>query len=180
LNRGKKWLYYPLGGSWIAEKDWGIHIKTRDVSIIGTDKHGAEGHKLRHAIIDRFKDRLGVWGRGYNPMQSKYEALATYRYSIVVESIRMDDYFSEKLIDCLSVGTIPIYWGSPSVYVRFNPHGIIPFDNVDQLAYILEQQADRNYFDENRLYIQENVISAMQYMCAEDWIHKNYAFLFSG
>jgi hypothetical protein len=80
----------------------------------------------------------------------------------------------------LSVGTIPIYWGSPSVYVRFNPHGIIPFDNVDQLAYILEQQADRNYFDENRLYIQENVISAMQYMCAEDWIHKNYAFLFSG
>ena len=115
LNRGEQWLYYPCGGSWIAPSQWGMQHKTKSISLIVSEKTKAPGHKLRREILEKYGDRLDVYGRGVRPVESKVEALRDYRYSIVVESIRLDGYFSEKLIDCISQGTVPIYWGDPAI-----------------------------------------------------------------
>lgn len=177
LERGEKWLYYPLGGSWIDPRDWGIRRKTRMVSVIGTEKQRAPGHQMRHEVIKRFGEKADVWGRGYKPVSSKYEALSPYRYSIVVESIRLDDYFSEKLIDALCLGTIPIYWGSPTIADHFDMDGIIPFRDIDELDNILQSISWEDY--KGRVgAIEHNWMEARKYRCAEDWIHLHYPFLF--
>jgi len=35
-------------------------------------------------------------------------ALTPYRYSVVIENVREPGYFSEKLVDALLCGTVPI------------------------------------------------------------------------
>lgn len=106
-------FYYSLGGSWINVEHWGNHEKYKCVSIILSDKNTLKGHKFRHRIVELFEDKIdAIFGKGINPVESKFTALAPYQFSIVVESCQDPGYFSEKLIDCISVGTIPIYWGS--------------------------------------------------------------------
>jgi len=47
--------------------------------------------------------------------KSKYETLSQYRFALCFESMVMPGYMTEKLFDCLFVGTIPIYLGAPDV-----------------------------------------------------------------
>ena len=117
-----------------------------------------------------------VYGRGYNPIESKFEALAPYRYSIIVESGRFDYYFTEKLIDCLSVGTIPIYWGCPSIWEFFSLSGIVPFLTIDDL--LLLDSLTCEYYKTRTIAIKRNLELAKQYRICEDWIFENYGRIF--
>ena len=172
-----KWKFYPYGGSWIAFDQWGMHEKTKNISIIASDKNTSEGHKLRHEIIRKFGDQIDVYGRGYNPIKSKFEALAPYRYSIIVESGRFDYYFTEKLIDCLSVGTIPIYWGCPSINKFFNLNGILDFERLCELKWIMPVASESTY-DRFWEAIEDNLKCARKFAICEDWIWNNYPELF--
>jgi hypothetical protein len=49
--------------------------------------------------------------------RDKLETLSKYRYSVVIENSQ--EFLSEKLIDCILAGTIPIYVGPPT-----HPFGI--------------------------------------------------------
>jgi hypothetical protein len=54
-----------------------------------------------------------------------------------VENCKEDNYFSEKLIDCLLCGTVPIYWGAPDISEYFDTRGMIIFNNLDEFMNIL-------------------------------------------
>lgn len=47
--------------------------------------------------------------------KSKYSTLSQYHFAIAYENFRIRGYITEKLLDCLFVGTIPIYWGEPEI-----------------------------------------------------------------
>ena len=101
--------------------------------MIYSNKIMFEGHKLRHHIANNIKD-VDLFGRGTpNPIDNKEESLVDYRYSIVIENSKTDNYFTEKLIDCLAVGTIPIYWGCSNLNDYFNLEGIITFNTLEEL-----------------------------------------------
>jgi len=174
---GQPFKYYPFGGSWIADENWGLWGKGRKVSIIVSEKDTSIGHKLRHNIVGRFRNDVRVFGSGYKPIKSKIEALADFRYSIVVESWRGDWYFSEKLIDCLSVGTIPIYWGCPSIRNFFDDAGIIPFEDIDDLYQILDLIGEKDYKRRTGA-VKRNLEKAKKYRCAEDWLFEKQPELF--
>lgn len=46
---------------------------------------------------------------------SKYEVLSRYQFCLCFENMAMKGYVTEKLFDCLYVGTIPVYWGAPDI-----------------------------------------------------------------
>ena len=95
----------------------------------------------------------------------------------MIESCRFDYYFTEKLIDCFATGTIPIYWGCPSIGSFFDQMGIIPFRDLDELKTILMSISKHDY--ESRLSaMYSNLIKAREYMVVEDWIYKNHRELF--
>ena len=175
VKEGKNYLYYPQGGSWIKQEDWGMKEKTKEVSIIASAKRDAPGHKLRHKVIDLLapKYNIDVYGHGYNPVDSKLEALSDYRYAIIIENCRMRSYFGEKLIDCMSVGTIPIYWGCPNINSFFDSRAILPFSRFCDLEEILSG-VDLFF---NR-YGKNNIEASKSFRIVEDWLWNNYRFLF--
>ena len=56
-----------------------------------------------------------------------------FYFSVVIENIRADYYFSAKLINCFVHGAVPIYWGAPSIADYFNISGVIVFETVQQV-----------------------------------------------
>ncbi len=159
------WLLYHYGGSWIHPSEWGMRPKTKEVSIIASEKETTIGHILRRRIADSFP--LDVFGRGYNEIESKATALKPYRFSVVVESSRMNDYFSEKLIDCLSMGTVPIYWGCEAVDDIFDPGGIIRFQSIRELQTIVAMLSKFSY-EARSSAILRNIRTARRYRICED------------
>jgi alpha(1,3/1,4) fucosyltransferase len=53
-----------------------------------------------------------VW-KGSVP--SKLDALGDYTFSLVFDNSILNGWVTEKIFDCLVVGTIPIFWGAPDV-----------------------------------------------------------------
>ncbi len=175
----KKWKFAPFGGSWIKFDQWKLHKKTKDISIIASSKKTTPGHKLRHKIIDDYGVYIdGIYGDEYELIDAKLWGLAPYRYSIIVESCQQNFYFTEKLIDCLAVGTIPVYWGCPAIGNFFNVDGILSFETDDELRRILGGVSSQDY----RMRVdavKENMELAKQFRIAEDWIYINHKELFS-
>ncbi len=139
--------------------------KTKEVSIIASEKATTIGHILRRRIADSFP--LDVFGRGYNEIESKATALKPYRFSVVVESSNMNDYFSEKLIDCLSMGTVPIYWGCEAVDDIFDPGGIIRFQSIKEFEDMLPTLSAFRYYARTDA-IKRNIEIARRYRICED------------
>lgn len=168
--KNKGWLYYAKGGSWIDHAAWGQREKNRKCSILLSPKNTMPGHKLANIIAKEFGHNIDVFG--LHGTATKMEALADYQYSVVIEAERTEGFFSEKLIDCISVGTIPIYWGDPSISKIFNMDGILAFDDLDDF----EQLGNFIYdiFPNQHKGINDNIRIAENYRIAEDGIWINH------
>jgi hypothetical protein len=159
----------PIGGCWISEDDRKIHIKNKKLSIIASNKKQLDGHNLRHNIIKNIKN-IDVFGSGYNPIENKIIGLQNYQFSICVENCKKDYYFTEKIIDCFITGTIPIYWGCPSIGDFFDIGGIITFDNINELKEKINLLSEDEY--EKRMdSIIENFKRSQKYLVADNLLY---------
>ncbi len=175
LSLGVNFKFYPHCGCWIKPEDQLIHNKTKLLSIVASAKTQSSGHKLRHESIKSSIDNninLDVYGRGYNTINYKLDAFKDYAFSIVIENSKTDFYFTEKLIDSFITGTVPIYWGCPSISNFFNLDGIIIFNDVEDLVSNLNDLSLEKY---NSMLpaIKENFEKAKDFLIAEDWIYNN-------
>ena len=158
---------------WIKTKDHKIYEKSKKLSIVASAKRMTHGHVLRHQIIQYFNNDIDIYGRIYNPIEYKLDGLKDYAFSLTIENTKKDYYFTEKLIDCFMTGTVPIYWGCPSIGNFFNTDGMIIFDNINDLQKILDGLSFEKY---NNMIdaIADNFEKAKEYLIAEDYIYKNY------
>ena len=159
----------PFGGCWIDDFDWAIHPKTKNFSIIASAKRQHPGHRQRHQIIAGAGGHIDVFGGGYNPLKDKIDGLRDYRFHFCIENIKRDYWFTEKLIDCFVTGTIPLYWGCPSIGDFFNTDGMICYDEVKELPPILQSCNDDLYLSKMDA-IEENFELAKQFRLAEETI----------
>jgi len=110
-NHPKQTKFMPFGGSWIQKNNQLIHKKSQMCSMIYSNKKSQIGHQLRHTIASTIQG-VHLYGEGANnPIKIKDVGLMDYMFSIVVENVQLEGYFTEKIIDSLLMGTIPIYWG---------------------------------------------------------------------
>ena len=175
LSGYKTAFTYPLGGCWIDKP--AIYPKTKKVSMILSEKTGATGHKLRHEIMKKFPNDIDFYGKGIKPIENKLEALQDYQFSIVVENCQRDAYFTEKIIDCFMTGTIPIYWGCPSIDRFFENEPVtLPFCDLAILEMILAHIVRYDPIKDKAQCEQkiiQNCKMAQQYTITEDWLWTN-------
>ncbi|MBE9064943.1 glycosyltransferase family 10 domain-containing protein [cf. Phormidesmis sp. LEGE 11477] len=100
--------------------------KTKLLSVVCSNKTRLEGQRERLAFVEALKvalgDQVDVFGRGFNRVNDKAEALASYKYHIALENNRHDHFWTEKLADAYLGGTFPIHAGCQNLSEYF-PQG---------------------------------------------------------
>jgi len=165
----KRFQFCPWGTTWIPEESRIIHPKTKKVSAIFSEKNWTEGHILRHKIVDRFKSVIDVMGRGYRSIDSKLEGLSEYRFNFAIENTVFDIQFTEKIMDCFTTGTIPIYWGTKKISSIFDLSGIIPVNDIEDVARIIDI-LNEEYYNDHLPSIRKNFEIAKDYLYPEKHI----------
>ncbi len=168
--------FAPYGGIWIDRQHWGMKDKTKLVSMLYGSKLSTDGHKLRHSIASAIGDDFGIdyYGhRGqataYGP-ETKLLVLGDHMFSIVGETCRENNLFTEILLDCFAVGTIPIFWGAPNIGTYFNINGMLVFETVSELLLILNRLST-NLYRTMLAAARENLALAKRYAVTEDWMY---------
>lgn len=73
----------------------------------------------------------------------KLEFLRQYKFTIAAENSLVDGYTTEKLIEPLMMGSVPIYWGNPSLAAEgdFNPGAMVLVDkeNIEKAVREVER-----------------------------------------
>lgn len=105
--------------------------KTKLLSIIVSNKRFTKGHRQRYAFAQFLKNKLGdqidVFGID-KPLEDKWDAIAPYKYHIVIENAAVADYWTEKLADAFLGESYPIYFGAPNIAKYFSPDTLTSID----------------------------------------------------
>ena len=157
----------PHAFTWCEERN--VFPKTKNWSIIASSKTEAPGHKLRHAIVEMYQGHLNVFGIGYNKIKSKNEGLNDFRFSFAIENVKVEGYWTEKIVDCFATGTIPIYWGANSVSEYFLEEGIVRIKDEFDLSIYVEE-----FYNSKIDIVRENFNRAINLPLPEDYIYLNY------
>lgn len=169
LKLGPEFVYCPPAANhtWVVNR--GLHNKTKLISMVSSGKNMCEGHKYRNYLMETFKTRfsnIDYYGRSFNPFEKKEDVLNDYYFSITIENEKYSNYYTEKLMDCFSTGTIPIYYGTPELSKMFNQDGVIILNNnfdVSQLSADL-------YFSKIDA-IKENYEKCLSHQTSDDFIY---------
>lgn len=70
-----------------------------------------------------------IGGRG--DQKQKIDFISQFKFTIAAENSKYDGYTTEKMIHPMSVGSIPIYWGSDRVTEEFNEKAFV---NANKLS----------------------------------------------
>jgi hypothetical protein len=174
LELNPKFDLLPIGGCWIDNNDQKIYEKNKLVSYISSTKNfGAPGHKLREDVRKSINNKVDSYGKGHNDIEYKLDGLKDYMFSIVIENSKFDYYFTEKIIDCFITGTIPIYWGCPSIDKFFNKDGLFIFNTIEELQEILSNINEEVYFSKINA-IRENFNLSKKYTIADNLVFEKF------
>jgi hypothetical protein len=124
-------------------------------------------------VIPEFKFVDYTGPLGYIDYVPKLDTLKDYHYAIHIENQKVDDFFSDKIIDSFLTGTIPIYKGTNNIGKYFDKRGIITFDTEEELLDILHNLKTDFYY-KNMDAIAFNFNEAKKYVSPDDWILKTY------
>lgn len=162
-------FFYSIAcaASWIQDRQ--VYEKSKLISMICSDKSYTPGHRKRLEYLEKFKDKVDLYGRGFNEIDVKEKGLSDYMFSIAIENACYETCFTEKITDCFATGTIPIYYGCRGVVKYFNEDGIIFLDddfNIDSLT--------ENLYYSKIDAVRENFEIVQNFPVAEDYIYQNY------
>lgn len=145
-----------------TEEDFKVYPKTKLLSAISSNKAEVPGHVTRLNFIYKIKQRLDLYGRGFNEIENKLEGLKDYMFSVAIENTTATNCFTEKIQDCFLTGTIPIYYGPKNIGEYFDMDGILTFNTQDELNSILDSLNEDLYYSKMEA-IKRNYNRALSY-----------------
>jgi len=172
-------IFFKFGNTWFTSEQYAAeHIKKFQVSHLCGKLLKTYGHSIRHEILNREKEIqipkkfFDVYGDRYNiedARKGKAEVFGDSMFGIAIENTSHNGYFTEKIIDCFLLKTIPLYWGCSNIGTFFNEAGIIKFANADELIYITNNLGENTYTSKKDV-VEENYQLALQYLDYEKTI----------
>lgn len=155
-------IFFPFGTCWVPLDEQKIYNKTKFLSIISSAKRNLPGHQLRHNVMSSIGFKMDIYGRCCNYIENKADALRDYKFNICIENLQHPNWFTEKIIDCLRTGTVPIYWGCPNIGDFFNTKGLIIVNSLEEIIDVVNNLSDDDYT--SRLeFIKENFDTSLNY-----------------
>lgn len=93
----------------------------------------------------RFRNNIG------GAVVDKKKFQSEYKFAIAFENTSYNGYCTEKLMEAFVAGTVPIYWGDPSVIKDFNPDSFINAHDFNSFDEVVERVKEID--NDNTLYI---------------------------
>jgi hypothetical protein len=148
-NNDKAILFHSSGARpWI--KHYESPNKAFSVSALvgGKDEPRMTGYALRHELWyaqwrittpkDFYLSSHSVWRKvdykGQKVLGNDKTPLFDSMFHIAIENIPIQDYFTEKILDCFRSYTVPIYVGCKNIEDYFNIDGIIRVNSLDEIV----------------------------------------------
>lgn len=137
-----------------------IEEKKNRVSWVTSNASEKPGHKLRMSFKDFLNNKafeFDLYGRGFTPIDDKFDAIYPYKYSIAIENYSCDDYWTEKIADCFLSWTIPIYYGAKNITKYFPEKSMILIDpnNPEKSLDVISEAISSDLYRERISYLQE-------------------------
>jgi hypothetical protein len=85
------------------------------------------------------------------------------QFHIAIENCSIDNYFTEKILDCFISKTVPIYCGCTNIGKYFNENGVLKFNNIKECIEICKKITADTY-NEMLPAIEENYNKALEYI----------------
>lgn len=147
------WLFLNKSFSFLSQNS--NLAKSKEICIITSDATWLQGHKERFAFVNKlighFKDRIDIYGRGFNSFDCKYEILKNYKYSVCIENSNLPDYFTEKINECYLTDVFPIYFGCTNIQEYYHPDSFLQIDISDfkKSIEMIECALETNLWEKN-------------------------------
>jgi hypothetical protein len=163
---------FHFGLSWVT---WPPKSKKLGIGAVfsGKANPNGEGYALRRRLIDETERSISVPGMIYSPkgswkgtefqypLPSKRPSLE-YMFHISIENHSEDGYFTEKLMDPIIDGCVPIYYGDPQIDKVFDMRGIIQLDQKDMAGQI-NGLTEKDFWD-RKPFMEENKKRAERFL----------------
>lgn len=120
------------------------------ISTVVSHKTKTRDQRQRLKFVEQFKKRSGfnleTFGTGMNRIDDKWNAIAPYKYHLVLENCAVPDYFSEKLSDSYLGGAYPFYYGCTNLerYFPEDSYTHIDIYTIDESIEIIEKKINEN------------------------------------
>lgn len=105
------------------------------ISVFCSTQKMTPGHRLRLRFTEELKKHFGselVWyGNGIRSVPEKWDGLAPFKYTVVMENHVAHNVITEKVQDAFICETFPFYWGAPNLKQYFHQDGFIEINILD-------------------------------------------------
>ena len=129
----------------VISNGYWAHFRTRFLNELNKYKRVDMGGRYRNNIGGRVKNKI--------------KFLSSYKFSLAMENSSADGYISEKILQSLISGTIPIYYGDYLIDEYINPKTYILIKGEKDIASKIEYIKSIDNDDEKyRSIINENAL----------------------
>lgn len=174
LNNCFNAMFLPFGHTWFKPEQYTKpREKTYQLSHLRGMLLKTYGHSLRYEAYERraeikalplkFFDVYGNRNDIEDARVGKEFVFGDSMFGLAIENVSHNGYFTEKILDCFLMKTIPIYWGCSSIGKFFNEDGIIKFENVDDLIEKVNN-LDKKYYRHHLDAVNANYEAALNYV----------------
>ena len=168
---------------WILEKRY-FHIKNKDFieqrrknllikkrrfcAAVISNHLFSNGFRIKFINeLNKYK-KVEMGGKYMNniggPVKNKTKFLTSYKFSIAMENTEGQGYISEKILDSIIAGTIPIYYGGYMIDEFINPKAFILIKNENDMKkkidYIKKIDNDEKLYKsilKEKIFIDDNL-----------------------
>jgi hypothetical protein len=176
LSEYKKSILHLQASTWVKDIDYSP--KEFNISTIVGNKMQAPGHILRQKVwhkqdkiktpknfyVSSFGAPVECFGNPTLEGDSK-DCMFYSQFHITIENCAINNYFSEKILDCFISKTVPIYWGCSNIGNFFNQKGIIIFSNINECIENCNN-IQEDVYEKMLPYIEENYVKSKSFI---DW-----------
>lgn len=119
---------------WLLPDEWasfGDQVKSKSLGFLKGSKTKTVGHRLRGEVwnarerLESAMDLALNFEVGAGVERDVRNHQFTSQFVLVIENSRHKNYFTEKLLDALLAGCVPVYWGCPNLEEYFDVTGIV-------------------------------------------------------
>ncbi len=116
--------------------------KIHHISWIAGNATDLPGHhkrtKLLNYVMQNEKTGIHFFGRAVKYIEDKWDGLAPYKYTVIIQNSSSPDYWTDVVSDSFLSWTVPIYFGCTNLEEYFPQDSFIKIDSIDDPSRCLD------------------------------------------